>query len=523
MEDDVIIGRQSDCSIVISDISVSRKHISISNKNGRYFLRDLGSGNGTYLGNEKIPHEGTEIQDGSVFKIGDTELTFSCASPVRRSPRMNSRETRRASGTDFEARSNLRSRTGRNEREAAEKASPRRGKPKKSKLKFILMSMFLLGLLVVVGKVAYQKNLEDQRIALELEEQRKEEEAIIDSIGEEVKKGRAATQKGDFKVAITHFQEAAKIAEAHDQKLPSDTKRQLDYATKEVTNQELIEQSRELAKNTKLKEAVQSLDKISENSFYYGKIPEIKDEFKEYFDGFMQNARQLLEQKNYEEAEAAVDEILAVNPRDDAALKLQAEILRAAELAKRPIKRAAAPVVEKEDVTAPILSVFYKGDVSAAIEQARACSEADCAKLAEKFEAFNAAFANVERDTEKAFSALMAIPGAQKSSFYGAIATKIATTLTKDGIREMGSENYSAAFKAFQRVLRLEAGNTIAKKHMVTIRQHANELFQQGYVEKGMDPEAARRKFEKVIGMTDSKDELNHKAKRHLSQLSGGF
>lgn len=524
---ETIIGRQADCDIVISDISVSRRHVSVSKENGSYILRDLGSGNGTYYRNALVPPDGVEIQDNSAFKIGDTELTFSVASGHRAS-RTHSREQRLSTGRGVEPRSIQRQRSGRAEKEEAVEsvAGRRRGQraPKKSKLKLVALSIIVIGLLAIFAKFAYEKNLADQQAALEFAEIKKQEEAIIDSIAAAVDKGRASTRKGEFKEAIGHFEEATKIATEHEQELPRDVKRNLDYAKKEVANQDLIEQSKALAKDNKLGEAVQALDKITEDSFFYNKVSEIKNEFRVYFPEYMIKAKKLLEEKSFDEAQEAVEEILVVDPREEQAIQLQAEIEKAAQLARRPVrKKVVAQAVEKVDVTAPILAVFYKGQIEAAIEQAKGCSEADCAKLLTKLEAFNAAFANVESDTEKAFSTLMAIPGAQKSSFYSAISSKISTTLTKAGIREMGSENYAAAFKAFQRVLSSDPGNNVARKHMGTIRQHAQELFQQGYVDKATDPESARRHFEKVIAMTDSKDDLNQKAKRHLKQLTGGY
>ncbi len=526
---ETIVGRQSDCDIVVSDISVSRKHVSIVNENGLYVLRDLGSGNGTYYKNELISPDGVEIHDGAVFKIGDTELTFAVTSGHRAS-RTLSRENRLSSGGTA-PRSPARqrgeralSRGGGEEEELPSARRRHQRTPKKSKLKMLLLGVVALAIFSVLGKFAYEKNLADQKAALDFAELKKQEDAIIDAISMAVDKGRASTRKGEFKEAILHFEEATKIAEEHEQELPRDIKRNLDYAKKEVSNQELIEQARASAKDGKLGEAAQAIDKIGEDSFFYNKISEVKDEFKKYFPDYLEKAKKLLDEKSFDEAQAAIEEILAVDPRDEQAVQFQAEIERAAQLARRPVRRkVVAQVIEKEDVTAPILATFYKGQIAAAVEQAKGCPEADCVKLLGKLESFNAAFANVESDTEKAFSALMAIPGAQKSSFYPAISGKIATTLTKAGIREMGNENYAAAFKAFQRVLSLDAGNNVARKHMVTIRQHAQELFQQGYVEKSVDPESARRRFEKVISMTDSKDDLNQKAKRHLKQISGGY
>ena len=50
-----IIGRDPDsCSIVINDERVSRKHAAIYARGGRYFIKDLGSSNGTRVNRENI-------------------------------------------------------------------------------------------------------------------------------------------------------------------------------------------------------------------------------------------------------------------------------------------------------------------------------------------------------------------------------------------------------------------------------------------------------------------------------------
>ena len=50
-----IIGRDAEtCNIVINDERVSRQHASIYSRGGRYFVRDHGSMNGTFVNREKI-------------------------------------------------------------------------------------------------------------------------------------------------------------------------------------------------------------------------------------------------------------------------------------------------------------------------------------------------------------------------------------------------------------------------------------------------------------------------------------
>jgi hypothetical protein len=68
------IGRGTDQDIVLADIAVSRRHVTIQLENGRYRLRDLGSGNGTLLNGERV--ESVLLSDGDQIEIGNTLMRF---------------------------------------------------------------------------------------------------------------------------------------------------------------------------------------------------------------------------------------------------------------------------------------------------------------------------------------------------------------------------------------------------------------------------------------------------------------
>jgi predicted component of type VI protein secretion system len=66
--DELLIGRGNDSDIVLPERQVSRHHIKIHHRDGRYFLEDLGSKNGTFLNGQQI--QGTvPIQDGDEIQI----------------------------------------------------------------------------------------------------------------------------------------------------------------------------------------------------------------------------------------------------------------------------------------------------------------------------------------------------------------------------------------------------------------------------------------------------------------------
>ena len=69
----VKIGRKmGSCNIVLPDKTVSGEHCEVYVRNGKIYIRDLGSSNGTYVDGRKIVSE-TELQTGSTLKLGKTE------------------------------------------------------------------------------------------------------------------------------------------------------------------------------------------------------------------------------------------------------------------------------------------------------------------------------------------------------------------------------------------------------------------------------------------------------------------
>lgn len=64
--DPFLIGRGSDCNIVLPERQVSRHHVRITRDDGQYMLHDLGSKNGTHVNGVQISgsvplHDGDEI------------------------------------------------------------------------------------------------------------------------------------------------------------------------------------------------------------------------------------------------------------------------------------------------------------------------------------------------------------------------------------------------------------------------------------------------------------------------------
>lgn len=67
-KDELLIGRGNDADIVLPERQVSRYHLKIHYRDGRYFLEDLDSKNGTFLNGQQV--KGTVgLQDGDEIQI----------------------------------------------------------------------------------------------------------------------------------------------------------------------------------------------------------------------------------------------------------------------------------------------------------------------------------------------------------------------------------------------------------------------------------------------------------------------
>ena len=56
-----VAGREASCDIYLRDDHISRRHFEIIKQSNLYYLRDLGSSNGTYLNDHKVSAEKPEV------------------------------------------------------------------------------------------------------------------------------------------------------------------------------------------------------------------------------------------------------------------------------------------------------------------------------------------------------------------------------------------------------------------------------------------------------------------------------
>ena len=78
------IGRGLECDVVLSDPLSSRVHATVACESGEWWVRDVGSRNGTFVNGQKIDE--ARLTEGDLLKVGSSEFTFhqSAEKPVDR-------------------------------------------------------------------------------------------------------------------------------------------------------------------------------------------------------------------------------------------------------------------------------------------------------------------------------------------------------------------------------------------------------------------------------------------------------
>ena len=74
LDGETTVGRSPDCGIFLDDVTVSRKHAVLRERDGDFFIEDQGSLNGTFVNRKRV--ESAQLEDGDELQIGKYRLTF---------------------------------------------------------------------------------------------------------------------------------------------------------------------------------------------------------------------------------------------------------------------------------------------------------------------------------------------------------------------------------------------------------------------------------------------------------------
>ncbi len=71
---DLVLGRDPSCDVVLDAEDVSRRHARVREESGRHLVEDLGSRNGTFVGEERISRR--VLASGDLLRLGSVVLKY---------------------------------------------------------------------------------------------------------------------------------------------------------------------------------------------------------------------------------------------------------------------------------------------------------------------------------------------------------------------------------------------------------------------------------------------------------------
>lgn len=551
-----LIGRGDGCDLQLQDGAASRRHAEIRVAPRGVILRDLGSGNGTTVNNQRIPPESEfMLQDGDLITIGLTviELVDSLqrasapAAPSRRPP------PRGSSAFDDDAL---------DDDDIDAQIAMRRNKGKKPPFQLLLEHLsrttlqqrlivggVILGIaLIYAGHSAYQTHVEEERLAaIKLEEDTlKAREQQYDLALRDGKKAIHDRRPSD---ALVKFQEARELFPDRVKELD----RYIATAERDQKAEVQIKKVKALQAEGRFEEALAGLQEVDTFSSISELVQPLRDEIeKQQLDTEKKEIRRLLEEREIDEArdrisalpnieipifmdlleeaekQAKIEEATSARQARtrEQERKRQAQQRRQAE-----ITQAIAPIVAKIDRAdfkgaQKMLDKFNtRGKPSHVVSKITAMRKA-LPKLQKDYTQGNSQYLgkNYERAAEPLARAWktwksMGISGKLGDKIYA----QAGEALENKGRMAMQRKDYVSAGKAFKETLRFNRNSKVASNGLNEIIRKATDIFHQGYTEMGSNPARARQLFEQVIAMTPSDSEVHQKALSRKRTLEKGF
>lgn len=80
-QDVTVAGRHPNADIFLDDVTVSRRHAEFFRQGGGFYVKDLGSMNGTYRRGESLTE--VKLEHGDEIQVGKFRLTFFAAEADR--------------------------------------------------------------------------------------------------------------------------------------------------------------------------------------------------------------------------------------------------------------------------------------------------------------------------------------------------------------------------------------------------------------------------------------------------------
>jgi tetratricopeptide (TPR) repeat protein len=511
--EEAVVGRATDNAVSIPDTSVSRKHVLLRRTEEGWAASDMGSGNGTLVNGEPIVEE-TPLQGGDVITLGDTVLeytdraeTHTAPAPIPPPRRTSSRTANPTTGT--RVRPPVRSPRA----TATATKAVQFGKRRK-------VLMLLLLVVVVGGSLGTLKLSQNQR---KMEVARQEEIAQQQraKVGSIFQEGKNLVREGKWSAAKVKFDQVAALAPNY----PS-LADYLERASKEIPNQQHVDEARAALQQSLLGPARVALDQVTPDTQLYEQVRGLRAQVDSKLEDRLKYGRSLVEGRGIrdlakvKELQLVMEDLLVAFPdHRDAAELLKLAKANVAELSKPvpgPVKIGPMPWKDAAEM-------FRNGDVAGAQTLVRDCAARPCKVIGAQLAKFQDKYARLPTLPLAELEALLVldqtISGGEQSKSYEQINAKLTGNLFKTASSAKAAGDWGRAMEYSRKTLKADPGHNGAQAIAAELRGKAKELYLRAYQMKEHNTDDALKMFKDVMAITPRDDEHHQRAKNWVEKL----
>lgn len=537
---EVVIGRDEDCELPLSDIAVSRRHARLELEGNGFVLVDLSSGNGTFLNGVRVARE--PLSPGDEITVGERTFRFvelneapptAAAHPVPRSlghepsvgvvPSVEDEDgfepLGRASQVDVKAAPELEPQLG-SAKAPVVPAPKKQGQPQAGRAlrsTAIVVGVLVLVLALVAGGVVWHlqgkgREAEAQRLIL----------ARIHFL-----QGIELVKQRRFGDAVTLFDRVLLARPGYDRALEYKA-----HAEKELEAWRVLEASRAAAAAGRFVEAIETLKGVPAESAYTQDAADlIRGHHRAIAMGLVAEARGKLASGDLDGALELVRLALERSPELQAAKSLEIEIQNAKDERSKPVVRV-KPRQEIPPILMRAAALYKNGQVAAAIDAAEAAGGSEAKEWAARMERVKILLAEAQSaHKKKAAGELLRIAPAaleidqQIAGGEGRVKERL-DGYYADGLYLKGIEAYQEkddvrAFKLLSQALAVQPGHKLAETRLAEITGKARDIYYEGYSLKDTNAAETRRIFKRLTQMTRPDNPYHKLAAKWLASNGG--
>ena len=508
---EIVIGRDEECLLTLTDIAVSRRHARVLLEGGGYILEDLGSNNGTFLNGERLVDRASLVPGDEVV-IGERTLRFvelneapstAAAHPVQIG---EAPEPEILDAPSLAARGDADLVSGEDSVVLDPSIDPRYAARRALR---VCAALILLGGLSALAFLGWRQHLDRQA-----EIQRQE---LI----------RTRFAQAVILVKSERFGDARRVLKAL-KAIQPDHPRLRDYfghVDGELIQWGILKRAARRAEEDEFTAAIDLLQTIEPESAYSDTAAERVRSYEDRRSkAWLRKAKELMRAKELERASILVSQAIEATPGLQAARVLMDDIESAKKGRARPVRPGIAP----SPVLRRAIELYRSERISAAIDAAEAAEGSlRGRKAAERMREILELLEVIKLAHEKKAGAelLAVVPQALalderiargKGELRKRLVGYFANGLYLKGLEAALEDEHTKAYKFFSEALRQKPGHELSQKHLVKLEERARDIYYDALVHESSDLRKAKQLFQQVISMTSPSNEYHTLARKWL-------